>query len=90
LIKIRKRQKAFHPNAAFEILDVDRRIFAIKRYAEDQTVYALTNISAAEISLSLADKTTQARMTDLITGDAVNTDALTLKPYQYIWLSDKS
>ena len=87
LIKIRKRQKAFHPNAASEILDVDRRIFAIKRYAQDQTIYALTNISAAEVSLSLTDKDLPGRMTDLITGDAVNTSALTLKPYQYVWLA---
>jgi sucrose phosphorylase len=87
LIKIRKRQKAFHPNAASEILDVDRRIFAIKRYAQDQTIYALTNISAAEVSLSLTDEDLPGRMTDLITGDAVNTSALTLKPYQYVWLA---
>ncbi|MGD8291711.1 MAG: alpha-amylase family glycosyl hydrolase [Desulfobacterales bacterium] len=87
LIRIRKRQKAFHPNAAFEILEVDPRIFAIKRYSDDQTIYALTNISGAEISLSLADKLTQARMTDLITGDVVNTQILTLQPYQYVWLT---
>ena len=87
LIRIRKRQKAFHPNAAFEILEVDPRIFAIKRYCDDQTIYALTNISGAEISLSLADKLTQARMSDLITGDVVNTESLTLQPYQYVWLT---
>ncbi len=34
LIRVRKSQKAFHPNAAFEILEIDPRIFAIKRYAE--------------------------------------------------------
>jgi glucosylglycerate phosphorylase len=87
LIKIRKGQKAFHPNAAFEILEIDPRIFAIKRYTEDQTVYALTNVSAAEISMSLAAEVTPAAMTDLITGVTVNTDLLTLKPYQYVWLT---
>jgi sucrose phosphorylase len=87
LIKIRCGQKAFHPNAPFEILELDSRIFAIKRDADDQTVYALTNISAAEISLSLSEKVTPGRMTDLITGDTVNTDLLTLKPYQYAWLT---
>ncbi len=87
MIRIRKRQKAFHPNAAFEILEVDPRIFAIKRYSDNQTIYALTNISGAEISLSLADNLAQARMTDLITGDLVNTEILTLQPYQYVWLT---
>jgi sucrose phosphorylase len=87
LIKTRKKQPAFHPNAAFEILEIDPKIFAIKRYAEDQTVYALTNISATEISLSLSGKVTPDRMTDLITGETVNTDLFTLKPYQYVWLT---
>jgi sucrose phosphorylase len=87
LIKIRKRQKAFHPNAAFEVLDIDSRIFAIQRYAEDQTVYALTNISADEVTISLAVETTPSRMTDLISGEAVNANALKLKPYQYVWLT---
>ena len=87
MIKIRRGQKAFHPNAPFEILELDARIFAIKREADDQTVYALTNISAAEISLSLSEKVISGRMTDLITGETVNTDSLTLKPYQYAWLT---
>jgi len=87
LIKTRKKQPAFHPNAAFEILEIDPKIFAIKRYAEDQTVYALTNISATEISLSLSGKVTPDRMTDLITAETVNTDLFTLKPYQYVWLT---
>ena len=87
LIKTRKKQPAFHPNAAFEILEIDPRIFGIKRYAEDQTVYALTNISATEISLSLSGKVTPDRMTDLITGETVNTDLFTLKPYQFVWLA---
>jgi sucrose phosphorylase len=87
LIKTRKKQPAFHPNAAFEILEIDPKIFAIKRSAEDQTVYALTNISATEISLSLPGKVTPDRMTDLITGEILNTDLFTLEPYQYVWLT---
>jgi len=87
LIKIRKKQPAFHPNAAYEILEIDPRIFAIKRYTEDQTVYALTNISAAEISLSLSEKELPDRMTDLITAETVNPDLFALKPYQYVWLT---
>jgi len=85
LIRKRKSQKAFHPNAAFEILEIDTRIFAIKRYTEDQTVYALTNISASEISLSL--KGTPDLMTDLITGETVNPDFFTLEPYRFVWLT---
>ncbi|MBE9534061.1 MAG: sugar phosphorylase, partial [Proteobacteria bacterium] len=35
LIKIRKKQQAFHPNADFEILEIDPKVFAIKRYCEE-------------------------------------------------------
>ena len=87
MIRVRKSQKAFHPNAAFEVLEIDPRIFAIKRYAEDQTIYALTNISAAEIPLSLAQRGITDRMSDLITGETVNADLFTLKPYQFVWLT---
>ena len=87
MIKVRSGQKAFHPNASFEILELDPRIFAIRRAADDQIVYALTNISAAEISLSLSEKITPGPMTDLISAETVNTDLFTLKPYQYVWLT---
>jgi sucrose phosphorylase len=87
LIKTRKKQPAFHPNAAFEILEIEPRIFAIKRSAADQTVYALTNITADEISLTLSEKELPVRMTDLISGEILNTDLFTLEPYQYVWLT---
>jgi len=87
LIRVRKSQKAFHPNAAFEVLEIDPRIFAIKRYAKDQTIYALTNSSAAEIPLSLAQRGITDRMSDLITGETVNPDCFTLNPYQFVWLT---
>ncbi|MBW2410474.1 MAG: sugar phosphorylase [Deltaproteobacteria bacterium] len=86
LIKIRKAQPAFHPNAAFEILDLDARVFAIKRSADTQVIYALTNISSREIRVELAAEKPVAPMYDLITGEAVRAGALNLKPYQYVWL----
>ena len=89
LIKKRKNQKAFHPNAAFKILEIDPKLFAIKRYSEDQTIYAVTNISAYKISFSLPKEKASILMTDIITGETVNTDSLTLKPYQYVWLTTK-
>jgi sucrose phosphorylase len=86
MIKIRKKQQAFHPNAAFEILEIDPKVFAIKRYCEEQTIYALTNISSKDLSVSLSGNDVAAHMTDLITGEKITTDSITLKPYQYMWL----
>ncbi|MGB6928508.1 MAG: alpha-glucosidase C-terminal domain-containing protein, partial [Syntrophobacteria bacterium] len=86
LIKIRKKQQAFHPNADFEILEIDPKVFAIKRYSQEQTIYALTNVSSQDLSVSLSGNEVAAQMRDLITGEQVDTDSITLKPYQYMWL----
>jgi sucrose phosphorylase len=87
LIKIRKKQQAFHPNADFEILEIDPKVFAIKRYSEEQTIYALTNVSSTEIPLSLSGHDVSGQMEDLISGEKFKTDSFTLRPYQYVWLS---
>ena len=86
LIKIRKKQSAFHPNAGFDILQIDPKVFGIKRYSKDQTIYALTNISSKTISVSLSGTALTDRATDLITGKKVKTAAFDLNPYQYAWL----
>jgi len=90
LIKTRKKQSAFHPNAGFEILQIDPTVFGIKRYSQDQTIYALTNISSRPISISLSETASPGQTTDLITGEKVNTAAFHLNPYQYMWLAEKS
>ena len=87
MIKIRKKQPAFHPNSHFEMLEVDSKVFGIKRYSQDQTIYALTNVSAEEVPVSLSGYDVTAQMTDLVTGQQIDTGAITLKPYQYMWLS---
>jgi sucrose phosphorylase len=86
LIKTRKGQEAFHPNAAFEILEINSRLFAIKRYSKNQTIYGLTNVSSTEVPLSLSGHDVPAEMEDLISAEKFKTDSFTLRPYQYVWL----
>jgi len=87
LIKVRKKQQAFHPNASFEVLDIKPEIFAIVRHCEDQTIYSFTNISSKHVFLSLSGKGVPSEMQDLLTGKRFHTDSLRLNPYQYVWLS---
>ena len=87
LIRTRREQEAFHPNAPFEILGLDPRLFAIKRSFQNQTILALTNISSTSVLLSLSGYDVPDRMVDLITGERVKTDSFTLRPYEYRWLS---
>jgi glycosidase len=88
LIKTRKKQSAFHPNAGFEILQINPKVFGIKRYSKDQTIYALTNISSKPIPVSLSGMASTDQTTDLISGKTVNTKAFNLDPYQYMWLEE--
>jgi glycosidase len=88
LIKIRARQKAFHPNAGFEILQIHPKIFGIKRYRKEQTIYAIANISSKPVSVSLPETASTDQTTDLISGKTVNAKAFNLDPYQYMWLEE--
>jgi sucrose phosphorylase len=90
LIRTRKRQSAFHPNAGFDILQINPKVFGIKRYRKNQTIYALTNISSKTVSVSLSEIASTDRATDLITGQTVNPAAFDLNPYQYMWLEENS
>jgi glycosidase len=90
LIRTRKKQSAFHPNAGFDILQINPKVFGIKRYSKNQTIYALTNISSKTISVSLSEMASADQTTDLITGQTVKTAAFDLNPYQYMWLEENS
>ncbi len=88
LIKVRRAQKAFHPRAEFKILELDPKVFAIKRYCKDQTILALTNIASTEITVALEGTEISDRMTDLISGKRAEPKAFALKPYQFVWLTN--
>ena len=87
LIKTRRQQPAFHPNADFGILEIDPRIFGIRRSSASQTIFALTNISSSEVSLSLTQSSASGQMKDLVSGEMVKTASISLKPFQYVWLT---
>lgn len=86
LIKIRKKQPAFHPNAFFEILELDPKVFAISRHCKEQTIYALTNISSTHVSVSLPKDRGDFDMKDLLSGKIFKTNPIGLNPYQFAWL----
>lgn len=51
-IRIRRAHKAFSPDAAQVILRLDRRVFALRRIAEEETITVLVNVSGEEVSLN--------------------------------------
>jgi len=88
MIGLRRRQPAFHPNAAFEVLSVDPRIFAIVRRTAGQSIVALTNISPQTIELAADACSLSGGEVDLVTGERPAVQGrLLLKPYQFAWLT---
>jgi sucrose phosphorylase len=90
LCRTRRRQPAFHPNAGFEILKLDPRVFAIRRETEGQEIIAVTNVAGGPVAVRLPAPRgrTGPCWTDLITGRPAMAGRLQLKPYQYVWLTD--
>ena len=86
MIKIRKKQKAFHPNGSFEIIEKNPKVFIIKRCFDNHIIVSLTNISSTDVTLSLSGKLPE-QMQNLFSKENVSSDSITLKPYQYAWLS---
>lgn len=89
LIKVRRSQEAFHPNAECEILEIDPRIFAIRRCSENQNILALTNISSQAISISRSKLPLNGFSFDLLSGRQIDLSPLCLEPYEYLWLIGK-
>ncbi len=94
LLAIRKKQKAFHPNATQFTLQLGDEVFGIWRQSIDrkQSVFCISNISDHPVSIALSqiNLISLESWTDLLTGEPVNdlTGSIELKPYQSLWLSN--
>jgi len=87
LIQTRRKQKAFHPNADFDIINIDPRLFVIKRTGAGQTLFAVTNVSTQSVRVKLPDADVPVIMTDVLTDNSIDTRAIHLEPYRYLWLT---
>ena len=96
LIRVRKAQPAFHPNATQFTLRMDDRLFGFWRQSMDrhQGIFCISNISDEEYLLTLTDINLIVTddWVDLITQQTIDTqnNALTLAPYQTVWLSNRN
>jgi glycosidase len=89
LMRTRRNEPAFHPNADFEVLDIEPSLFAVKRQTDSRQVLALTNVSSKPVSVSLK-KHTAGRLVDLLSGREFDTKDLIVPPYQSVWLAGPS
>ncbi|WP_222102956.1 sugar phosphorylase [Sphingorhabdus sp. SMR4y] len=94
LVETRKQQPAFHPNAVQFTLALPEGLFGIWRQSRERTqsIFAITNVTNEEKTLSLADINLIAgdRWWDLISGHII-TDIegdFSLSPYRTVWFSN--
>jgi sucrose phosphorylase len=90
LLRVRKKQKAFHPNASRHNLNLGSNFFSFKRVSIDkgQTIICITNLSS-KIQKTQLNKTYHG-WNNLI-GPKIETKnkLLILKPFETIWLSNR-
>jgi hypothetical protein len=86
MLAVRRSQPAFHPNAGFDAFSLDRRVFGVRRFTQNEEVYALTNVGDETVTLSLASLGSAPNLTDLLTRSVFRREAITLNPYQTLWL----
>ena len=95
LIEIRRQQPAFHPNATQFTLHLGSQIFGFWRQSLDrrQSIFSINNISSQSVSIALSDinliETDDWK--DLASGHSFESihDKLTLKPYQFCWITNR-
>jgi sucrose phosphorylase len=94
LLGIRKKQKAFHPNATQFTLQLGTKVFGIWRQSIDrkQSIFCINNVSDQPVRVSLSEINLIGleSWTDLISGDSVEdlSGDVELMPYQSVWLSN--
>ena len=90
LLSVRRKQKAFHPNASRHNINLGSKIFSFKRISinKKQTVICITNLSS-KIQRANLNKIYH-NWTNLIGSKIeIKNKLLILKPFETIWLSNK-
>ncbi len=91
LLKIRKKQKAFHPNAYRANINLGNNFFCIKRVSLDkkQTILCITNLTSKIQNAKINKKFSKFK--NLIDPNLKPKilNSINLKPFETIWLSNK-
>ncbi|MDA8903524.1 sugar phosphorylase [Porticoccaceae bacterium] len=93
LLKIRRHQTAFHPNATQFTLHLGDQLFGFWRQSlhRQQSIFCISNISSQVQHLSLADINLidNEEWQDLISGQPCTPNAqLPMQPYQTVWITN--
>jgi sucrose phosphorylase len=94
LIKIRRQQPAFHPNATQFTLHLSDHIFGFWRQSMDreQSIFCISNISKeiqtlVTSDINLIDNQTWIDLLDESESNQI-ADSITMRPYQTLWITN--
>ncbi len=91
IIQIRKEQKAFHPNAKQEVIELGNNLFSLSR--DNGKLVSVSNISSLkqEVNLMEVFPGNNEILMELISGKTFSADTsiIELFPYQTVWLVRK-
>ena len=91
MIKIRRQQSAFHPDAKQEVIKINSDLFILVRTSMDasQKVFAISNVTERILKLPLASLGfLEPGLVDLLDEEMEGIqEELELSPYQTVWLS---
>ena len=87
LISIKKQNKAFHPNAKRENLNMGKKIFCFKRTSLDkkQVIYNITNLSSKHREFNYNKKFDKYK--NLLNKSKISCKS-ELRPFETLWLSN--
>jgi len=92
LLKIRIREKAFHPSGEQHVIDVGDSVFAVIRTSlgRSEKIIALQNVTEEvqeiDIAEAIVERSERPQWVDVISGKSYSIPSLVLNPYQTIWL----
>ena len=89
LLEIKRKQKAFHPNASRFNINLGSKIFCFKRISKDkkQSIICMTNLSS---KIQTPNFTKKGSYRDLLNSNLKfrEGNSLILKPFQTVWLTN--
>ncbi|BBO80056.1 sucrose phosphorylase [Desulfosarcina ovata subsp. sediminis] len=86
MLRVRADQPAFHPQADMQVLDLDPRIFGVRRLCKAQTLSALTNFSGDAVTVALPGENGESRLIDRLTGKPMQAGQIVMPAYGTVWL----
>ena len=91
LLKIRRKQKAFHPNGLRSSVNMGKKIFCFKRQSVDkkQAILCITNLSSKVQNTKFNQKFLTWKNLLSSNNNHILNKMIKLEPYETVWLSNK-